>query len=185
MILEDFCLIEPNFWVWSIFLHNLLIFYQLFSWICHIEFNFLKITLLEFFFQQNHDLYFYSLNSFTSLWYLLILWLSFFWRSRTSAIESSSGSCFMRISSASSFSNFSASSRSSSRLRISSIKSFDYGFDLVLFSAQRRLICEETETCKVAVSIFLKLRNCNFMKTSWILFQWQITLFCRRRAFKL
>lgn len=55
-----------------------------------------------------------------------MLWLSFFWRSRTSAIDNSSGSCLMRMSSDNNFSNFNASSRLSSKLRISSIKSFDF-----------------------------------------------------------
>lgn len=60
--------------------------------------------------------------------YLLILWLSFFCLSRTSAIESSSGSCFIKIlSSARNLSNFNASSNDpESKLRISSMKSFDW-----------------------------------------------------------
>lgn len=83
--------------------------------------------------------------------YSLILWLSFFCRSRTSAIESSSGSCFMRISSASSFSNFSASSKSSSKLRISSIKSFDFvGFVIDYY----REFTKKQKTSKVAMSIY-------------------------------
>lgn len=109
------------------------------------------------------------------LWYSLILWLSFFWRSRTSAIESSSGSCFIRIlSSASSFSNFRASSKEfESKLRISSIKSFDYFlhvfdcFDLfhsIIFIRYlyNFLDLAKKQKCKVAVSIWL--RNCTFMK---------------------
>lgn len=97
--------------------------------------------------------------------YLLILWLSFFCRSRTSAIESSSGSCFMRIlSSASSFSNFKASSKEfESKLRISSIKSFDcryfsHVFDCFMFCFEFFYYSfvfgfAKKQKCKVAVSI--------------------------------
>lgn len=68
--------------------------------------------------------------------YLLMLWLSFFCLSLTSAIESSSGSCFIRIlSSANSFSSFNASSNDpESRFRISSMKSFAW-FNVIFFQS--------------------------------------------------
>lgn len=125
----------------------------------------------------------FAASHFTSQ-YSLILWLSFFCRSRTSAMDNSSGSCFMRmLSSARSFSNFSASSRElESRLRISSIKSFDCLISLRRLRFVRlrrdRNVRQQWVFCYAIALLWGK-------KRFWILFQWQITLFCRRRAFKL
>lgn len=126
---------------------------------------------------------------------LLILWLSFFCLSRTSAIETSPGSCFMRISSASSFSNFNASSNElESRFNISSIKSFDC---ISVIAKMKMMTCGEGRdrerenfwhVISVIQSHFYGSKSCFY--DIWFFFcvngpQWQITLFWRRRAFKL